>query len=261
VIAPAAPSYIKGRVIDALLRGLSAAVVEVLDGPESGTTVVSNAEGEFQLQSTRPPTLTAVVNLRVSKDGYQPLTTSATWTPLGALSPPVILRLQGSESYDAIPAGDYTMTIAFDVGSARGRIPDAPCPGYPAELASRTYNVRITPGPAGVRHVSVSDVNPPFSFPMFVADDRVVLDFGDEGIREDLPGFRLLSVWAFVPPRDRSSTTIGSSISFPVSAEFWYCELKEPRGIYNNCSQVPGERRLAYHICGDDHASMTFTRR
>lgn len=221
---------------------------------------MSNAEGKFEFTG---PTRFGLVNLRASKDGYRSITTVASWTTLGVFSAPIILRLPGFESYEAIEAGDYTMTIAFDVATARTRIPDAPCPSYPVELASRTYDVRITAAPTGERQVSLTDLSGAlwFSFPMFVADDRVVLDVGDDAINEDLSGFRLLSVWAFVPLSNPSQLTLGSSISFPVRTEFRYCELKSGRGIYNDCSQVPGDQRLAYHSCTSDQGSMTFTRR
>jgi hypothetical protein len=55
--------------------------------------------------------------------------------------------------------------------------------------------------------------------------------------------------------------TLGSSISIPVTGEFRYCRLKSARGIYNDCSQVPHEQILDYHLCISDRVMMTFTKR
>ena len=233
--------------------------MEVLDGPDTGTKAVSNSKGEFELVISSP---FQAVKIRASKEGYQPLTSNATSAPAGSFAS-VIVRLSGSESYDALTAGEYTLTIAFDRARARSRIADAPCPAFPDDLISRNYEVSVAASPAGVRSVGITRLpaGPQFAFPLFVADDRVVFDFGDDGLIEDIPGFRVLSVWAWVPPSNPSVMSVGSSISFPVAAEFRYCQLKGPRGIYNDCSQVPPYERLAYHSCVSDDAVMRFTRR
>ena len=103
-----------------------------------------------------------------------------------------------------------------------------PCPGYPVELSSRTYNARITEGPAGRREVYATGptVAREANFLMFVAGDRAVLDSLDDVIRENLPGFRVLTVGVSAPPNDPRQLTSGASISIPITAEFRYCELK-----------------------------------
>ncbi len=82
----------------------------------------------------------------------------------------------------------------------------------------------------------------------------------DEGIPEDLPGFRFLNIGGAAPTTEPAIAT-ASSVSIPFFGEFRYCELKSPRGIYNDCSQVPAEQIADYHSCISDHATMVFTKR
>ena len=261
--APASTqSHLEGQVTDALLLGLPGALVEVLDGPDTGKRVVTDADGKFAVTGTAPAN--SPVTLRASKDGHQPITVATTWRALGNWSH-VVVRLPGFEPADALEAGNYTVTIGIDLETARSRIAAAPCPGFPVELASRTHDARITEAPAGVRHVDIPAIPVRavrgVNFQMFVAGDRVVFDVGDDGILEELPGFRYLTVWAGVLPGDPRQLTPGSSISIPVTGEFRYCELKSARGIYNDCSQVPGDLVLDYHSCTSDRVTLTFTKR
>ncbi len=171
--------------------------------------------------------------------------------------------MPGFEPYDALGAGEYTITIAIDLESARSRLPAGPCPGYPVELSSRTYNARVTEGPAGRREVNATSptVARESGFSMFVEGDRAVIDGDNDGIREDFPGFRVLTVWVGALPTDPRQLTSGASTSIPVTGEFRYCELKSALGAWYDCSQVPGNQILAYHSCTSDRVLMTFTKR
>ena len=129
--AQAQTTHIGGQVTDALLRGLSEALVEVLDGPDAGKRFVADADGRFAATSTARAN--SSVTLRASKDGYRSTTVATTWVPLDALAH-VLVRMPGFEPYDALGSGEYTITIAIDLESARSRLPAGPCPGYPVEL-------------------------------------------------------------------------------------------------------------------------------
>ena len=96
---------------------------------------------------------------------------------------------------------------------------------------------------------------------MFVAGDRAVLDSLDDVIREDLPGFRVLTVGVSAPPNDPRQLTSGASISIPITAEFRYCELKSALDAWYDCSQLPGYEILDHHSCTSDRVLMTFTKR
>ena len=113
-----------------------------------------------------------------------------------------------------------------------------------------TRSVTIV-GPAGL--VSV--------FSMFLTGDRAVFDVGDDGLREDLPDFQLLTVWVGALPDNPGQLTRGSSVSILATGEFRYCELKGSPGFANDCSQVPSEQVLKYHNCTSDRTMLTFTKR
>jgi len=236
--------------------------VEVLDGPAAGNRIVADADGKFAASSTAAPGES--VTLRASKDGYRPTTIATTWAS-GPTPASVLLRMPAVETYSVLEPGEYTVTFGFDLETARSRLAAAPCPGFPVELASRTFDARITESPDGMRHVDIRATPVravrSASFQLFVEGDRVAFDVGDDGILEDLPGFRYLSIWAGVWPHDSRQLTPGAVISIPVSAEFRYCQLKSARDRYNDCSQVPGDLVLAYHSCTSDHATTTFTKR
>lgn len=254
-------SQIQGQVTDALLQGAPGATVEVLDGPDAGKKTVTGTNGTFEITSTA--LAGGQVNLRASKDGHQPATARGQWVPLGQFSH-VTLRMPGFEAVGSPEAGEYTLTVGIDLATARTRIAAAPCPGFPVELASRTYNARITEEPAGERWVDVTGATGRrlAAFSMFVAGDQVVFDLGGEnGLDEDLPGFRLLTVWMGALPGNPSQVTRGADISITGLGEFRYCELKSGRGIYSDCSQVPRDQMVAYHACTSDRALMTLTRR
>ena len=75
----------------------------------------------------------------------------------------------------------------------------------------------------------------------------------------DLPEFRFLKIGGYAPT-SQSAVDSGTSITVPFLGEFRYCQLKSPRGIYNDCSQTPAEMIVDYHSCVSDHATMRFTR-
>src|SRR6186997_2568047 len=64
------PQNVAGYVGDTAFRSLAGARVEVLDGPQAGTSITTGDNGQFSY--TLPSA--AAVTLRASKDGYIALT-------------------------------------------------------------------------------------------------------------------------------------------------------------------------------------------
>ncbi len=256
---PAGQTHIRGSVSDTVRRPLPGALVAVLDGPLAGTTKLTDAEGKFELTGTAAGTAT----LRVSLDGFQTKTQSVSWrTSTGGAGVDGFIQLDTLEPPIGLDPGDYTLTIAIDLATAVGHpgIPQAPCAGFPVNLASFTYRVQILEGTSG-RYVRAD--NRPLHYEAlfgFSVAGRFVGFEIDHGIPEDLPGFRFLNIGGAAPTNEPPVAT-GSSFSIPFYGEFRYCELKSARGIYNDCSQVPSEQIVDYHSCTSDRARMVFTRR
>jgi hypothetical protein len=255
---PAGQSQIRGLVSDTVRRPLASALVAVLDGPLAGTTTLTDAAGRFELTGKAAGTAT----LRVSRDGFQTKTQSVLWrTPTSSAAIDGFIQLDTLEPPINFDPGDYTLNIAIDLATAsdhRG-IPQAPCVGFPVNLASFIYRVTIVEGLYD-RYVRADDRPIHFQdlFSFSVAGQFV--GFEIEGIPEDFPGFRFLTINGVAPTTEPAVAT-GSSVSIPFHGEFRYCELKSSRGIYNDCSQVPAEQIVDYHSCTSDHARMVFTRR
>ena len=261
---PAAPApaarqgRILGQVTDALLRGTPGATVEILNGDGAGAKMVTGADGNFEFTSTAP--VRGFVTLFASTDA-QTTTAQAQWGPPETFIR-ALLRMPALEPVEAPEPGEYDLTISIDVATARSRLADAPCPGFPSELASRNYTARVAAQTPDTRWVAINGPAGPLSaFTMFLTGDRAVFDVGDDGLREDLPGFQLLTVWAGALPDNPGQLTRGSSVSILATGEFRYCELKAFRGRYNECSQVPRDQMLKYHSCTSDRTKVTFTRR
>ena len=256
---PAGQTHIRGSVSDTVRRPLPGALVAVLDGPLAGTTKLTDAEGKFELTGTAAGTAT----LRVSLDGFQTKTQSVSWrTSTGGAGVDGFIQLDTLEPPIGLDPGDYTLTIAIDLATAVGHpgIPQAPCAGFPVNLASFTYRVQILEGTSG-RYVRAD--NRPLHYEAlfgFSVAGRFVGFEMDHGIPEDLPGFRFLNILGAAPTNETPVAT-GSSFSIPFYGEFRYCELKSARGIYNDCSQVPSEQIVDYHSCTSDRARMVFARR
>ena len=255
---PAGQTHIRGSVSDTVRRPLPGALVAVLDGPLAGTTKLTDAEGKFELTGTAAGTAT----LRVSLDGFQTKTQSVSWrTSTSGAGVDGFIQLDTLEPPIGLDPGDYTLTIAIDLATAVDHpgIPKAPCAGFPVNLASFTYRVQILEGTSG-RYVRAD--NRPLHYEAlfgFSVAGRFVGFEIDHGIPHDFPGFGFLNIIGVAPTIEPAVAT--GSVSIPFYGEFRYCEMASPRGIYNDCSQVPAEQIVDYHSCTSDHARMVFTRR
>ncbi|MBA2303842.1 MAG: carboxypeptidase regulatory-like domain-containing protein [Acidobacteria bacterium] len=255
-------THIRGLVSDTVRRPLAGALVAVLDGSLAGTTKLTDDAGKFELTGTAAGTVT----LRVSRDGFHAITRALSWQQSNSTAiVEGFFRLDTLELAIGLDPGDYTLTIAIDLAASSNHrnLPQAPCAGFPVELASRSYQVTILPESSSLYdRVVRADDRPLHSETLFgfsLAGRFVGFEM-DDGIPEDFPGFRFLNIFIAAPTPEPATAT-GSSVSIPFYGEFRYCQLKSARGIYNDCSQVPAEQIVDYHSCASDHATMMFTRR
>jgi len=127
--------WISGTVSDTGLRTLAGATVELLDGPQAGSSTTTNLKGEFSIFGTVDDT----TRFRASRDGHVPAVATIQpdcercnprrWVHLfmNVLDPPAAI------------AGDYTLTLTADPA----------CANVPDDLRTRSYEVSIGLGDFG----------------------------------------------------------------------------------------------------------------
>lgn len=252
--------------MDKLSRRLAGAVVTIVDGPLAGTTARSNAAGRFEFKADASGTVT----LRASHDGFQTQIATTRWEPvafdaeigwpfwLESLAPPIGLE-----------PGAYSLSVAVDLANARDwkERPDAPCAGFPVELASRSYRAEIkeTAPPGHYTHaVTAEDATLRWHdlFALFVAGSYVgfAMEGGvGAGLYEDFPGFRYLEIGGH--PTQEPALRSGPSVSIPFAGAISYCRLKSGRALNDDCYQVPPDQILEHHVCFFDRATLVFTKR
>ena len=164
-----------------------------------------------------------------------------------------------------LEAGDYTLSLTIDLATASNHpgIPQAPCAGFPVNLASRTHRVTIvqpelSPPQPNNRYVRLEGDR--FGLFGFSVTGSFVGFEWDQSLIEEFPGFRYLMIGGTAPTTEPGIAS-GSSVSIPFWGEFRYCQLKSARGGYNDCSQVPAEEILDYHSCNSERTMMVFTKR
>jgi hypothetical protein len=198
---PATQTHIRGEVTDRVRRPLAGALIGVMDGPLAGMTTLTNDAGKFELTGTAA----GAVTIRASRDGFETRSEVLSWqTPIRTARVEVQFWLDTIEPSIGLEPGDYTLTIAIDLTSARNHsgIPQAPCTGFPAELASRSYRVTIAQEsslvPVYNRFVRPENATLRWGIGFAVAGRFVGFEM-DDGIPEDLPGFRFLNINGAAP--------------------------------------------------------------
>jgi hypothetical protein len=259
-----------GVVTDRVQRPIGGALIEVLDGPLAGETRRSDPRGRFELRS-RDGLPGMPVAVRISRDGFRSRTARATWQQ-GIVGPVTsYLWLDSLEPPIGLQPGSYTLSIALDLATATDdpQALRAPCAGFPAELATRTYETTISllPEPQYSEwmydHVVTADsstLTSPHLFTLSVVGSWVGFGMEEEGIFEEFSGFRYLDVTGDAPTTV-SAAVSGASVSIPFKAVFSYCELSGPRGQRSFCVSAPGERVVDQHTCVGEQATMVFTKR
>jgi len=156
---PISPSrrqvIIRGLVTDRPGHPLAGALVEVLEGPRAGTRTLTDGAGKFELraESALDPQMTGTVEgaatLRASHSGFQARTLQGFWLfdiselPSRPPSPSDWAIWLDAGPTISLEPGAYTLTAAVDLATARDWLPRAPCNGFPADLASRTFHTTI----------------------------------------------------------------------------------------------------------------------
>jgi hypothetical protein len=252
---PSGDDVIRGIVYDTALRPLDGARVEVLDGPQAGTSTTSNGDGGFWLAGTFDDT----TRFRATREGH--VAETATLRPcidcngwrlyfgLDLLVPPVSL------------AGDYSLTF----------IAHSACEGLPEYVRTRTYAATVTSRspsdrPATAFDVSVSGASfrndlawggEP-SLRILVAGDYLTLGFADfhgsPGLVEQLTANTYLALSGM---GGASVGAITSDFSIPFTGVMDYCATtSEMKGSYA-CTPGPG---VVQARCDSNHRAI-FTRR
>jgi len=260
--------YIQGTVLDLGSRSLPDATVTIVDGPLAGTSTRTNDGGRFDLRGSSPGTAT----LRIGRDGFQTWTGTATWLKVGSgqAGTFTVFRLEALESPIGLEPGLYTLTMTVDLVNARDwkDRPDAPCAGFPAALAARSYRAEIEASGLDPddRFVIAEDATLRSShlFSFSISGDYVGFwmdGYVGEGILEDFPGFRYLEIGGGSTRNRQPAVRNGSSVSVPFEGGLSYCHLKSARGPDNYCFQMPADQVLEHHVCFFDRATLVFSKR
>ena len=117
---------VAGFVIDTAFRAIADATVEVIEGPEPGTSAKSDSEGQFSLQGA---------TFRATKAGYISSTQGTRSSAPGG-RPWVIFALQPESPPTVNIAGNYTLTVAADAACETNLPPEARIRNYAVTLAS-----------------------------------------------------------------------------------------------------------------------------
>ena len=219
-----------GTVSDAAWRPLAGARVEVVDGPQAGSSTTTDANGAYLLTGTFDET----TRFRATKDGHAP----ATW-PLPEVcdrcSPQWWLHFYlEALAAPANIAGDYTLTF----------VADGACTSLPDEVRTRTYAAAVTltarPGePANSRFdVTVTGgtlLERYNSFTIGVVGDYVRAELGDghgtPGLVEQLAPHTYLALGGTMA----ASVTDAASIAGSFAGTFEGCALMNEWGSRYSC--------------------------
>jgi hypothetical protein len=259
----ASGELIRGVAYDSADRPLDGARVEVLDGPQAGTSTISNRAGEFSLTGTFDDT----TRFRATREGH--VTADLTLRPacavcnparwiyfyLDLLVPPVTL------------AGDYTLTV----------LANSACANLPSGMRTRTYAATVAPGggwsgdrpqdrPANtvfsvtVSGASFRDDLLPYrdAFAIRVAGDYVALWLGDHG----RPGLvEQPAPYTYLALSGEGAASVGAAVSgfsVPFGGFLDYCAMgSEMRSSSYECVPGPG---VVHTRCDSAHL-LVFTRR
>ena len=261
--------HIQGTVLDIGSRSVRDAVVTIVDGPLAGTAARTNDAGRFEFRGGSPGTAT----LRVTRDGFQTRTGTATWLRVGGVEAGVgmVFRLDSLEPPIGLEPGLYTLTVTVDLANVRDwkERPDAPCAGFPVGLASRSYRAEIKAPQLDLYPTHFVTAEDPtlrsnHLFGFYISGSYVGFwmdGYVGEGILEDFPGFRYLEIGGGSTSSRQPAVRNGSSVSIPFEGAISYCHVKSARGPNSYCFQMPADQILEHHVCFFDRATLVFTKR
>jgi Carboxypeptidase regulatory-like domain len=222
-LAPsAAPSpqpslQVTGYVDDTAFRPVAGATVEVLDGPQAGTSAITDARGEFSLNSA----ISAETRFRAAKEGYQ----SSIQT---MQSQPMTFFLATDR-----PSGTAaTLTVEADPA----------CTDLPSTVRHRTYAATVRGNPSSAPpnttffvDLTGASLDHYFHFVFLHADgDVVTFDMSDNGIEEEVADEAYLFVGGVASTRTEPGAT---TISAPLTTGMIdYCVVESDPGSAYPCT-------------------------
>jgi hypothetical protein len=148
------------------------------------------------------------------------------------------------------------LSSAHDLGSL------APCAGFPADMASRSYNATITASP----HTPIDRILS-LQAPTVFSNSQVRLSIAERFIgfeidfpfTEEFTGFRYLNIIGNAPTQE-PVTVSDTDVSIPFSALFQYCELKaQARLGWENCQHA--DQIVRFHACSSNSARIVLSKR
>jgi hypothetical protein len=247
-VAPPTLSQVMGRVSDTANRWLPGASVEVLTGPQTGTTTTSDATGAFSLTGAFDGT----TRFRATKEGYVAATQGL--TSIGTTKS--IFFALGVVGGSVNIAGNYTVTFMADSACADQ---------LPVDVRTRTYPATIRPDSSTTRPANtffVAALSGPsldgyFSrMAIFVAGEDLVVDLSDNSILEEVGEDRYLSIGGM---GEASLETSGvGTISVSLNGTFDYCVTESEMKSGYSC--LP-DQAIARAECYSKNHRLILTRR
>ena len=257
--SPAANTVIladAGHVMDTAFKPLAGVRVDVVDGPQAGTSMISDANGEFPLTGAFARTN----SFRASAGGYITATQGFSTSVPGG-KPWLIVYLQPLAPPVNI-VGNYTLTF----------VADSACTDLPPELRTRTYAATIVPGASATSFVltatGASFLNNLTGFGIGVAGDALGLWLHgghDPTLVEQLG---LNTYLAFSGVGAASVAPAGAS-TITTAFDGWidYCVARAPMTSGYNCgtSNITGEpipgTAVVYAHCQSPNHRLILVRR
>lgn len=263
--SPQPSTHIQGFITDITGVPVELAVIQVADGPNSGLTSVTNETGRFEMSGGVAAQKGSPVTLRITREDYQPRTVTAWWWQVTGVGSERQERfwLDRGPALNLDP-GSYTLTIKFDPAHAAPWLLNAPCAGFPANLASRSFPVTVTSSHMGFPDDRSINLDPPFAkglgFGLSLIGRFASFEI-DFPIVEEFEAFRYLEISGVAPTTSLMSThSDGPTLEIPFTGSFSYCQARSSRGAAY-CQHLSGDQTVAFHTCSSDRATMIFAKR
>jgi hypothetical protein len=243
---PPTSSQVTGFVLDTAGRSISGAVVEILDGPQAGTSAMSDGGGRFSLTAI----FDSATRFRASKEGY--VDAVQTINAVSAVKLAFSMALLGTP---VDISGEYTVTF----------IADSACADLPNEARTRVYpatvGAMVFPGvPANTEFLAtLKSANlDSYYHQMFIAlaGDYLVVDLSDNYVLDEIAPETYFAVGGV---GDGSVGTSGvSTISTTFRGSFDYCAAtSDIDGAHYHC---PNDA-VAHARCESKNHQIVLTRR
>jgi hypothetical protein len=215
---------VKGTVSDAVFRQLAGVRIEVLDGPQTGTSTLTNAAGKFAFSGT----FDDHIRFRATKEGYVSSIRASTFC--AACIPNRWVNFSLDSLGGAVDmSGEYQMTL-------RGT-----CASLPEEVRTRTYEISVGPEQQqSVRVRGASFVDGWDRLPMGISSDYVA--FWIEVLVEQVAPNTYLTVNALAAAH--VDTPQKQTFTFPLDGFINYCVTAPDSGTYLDCYRGQAVKRI-----------------